>query len=225
MLPSIYIEDSIASLCPNLQIGLIHATVSNSPTSPALWEEIDAACNTIKQQYQLLDINKRPAIAATRKLYHALGKDPNRYRVASEALCRRAVKGLGLYQINTLVDLINLVSLKSGYPISGLDADKIKGNSLKMGVGKTGEAFSGIGRGLLNIEGIPVYRDEMGGIATPTSDEERTKIDLSTTTVQININAFAPEMAMTETMDWCIDLLQKYSSANNIETDIYSIQK
>lgn len=27
-------------------------------------------------------------------------------------------------------------------------------------------------RGVLNIEGLPVYRDDKGGIGTPTSDEE-----------------------------------------------------
>ena len=28
---------------------------------------------------------------------------------------------------------------------------------------------------MLNIEGLPVYRDAVGGIGTPTSDNERTK--------------------------------------------------
>lgn len=223
MLPNIEIENRITELCPNMQIGLIKATVTNSQTPDALWEEINVACDKVKQKYMLLDINKRPAIAATRSLYRALGKDPNRYRVASEALCRRAVKGLGLYRINTLVDLINLVSLKSGYPISGLDAQKLTGNSLRMGIGQHDEQFNGIGRGRLNIEGIPVYRDDMGGVATPTSDEERTKIEINTTSVQININAFAPDMPLTDTIDMSISLLQKYCMAKEIEIDIYQI--
>lgn len=223
MLPNIEIENRITELCPDMQIGLIKATVTNSQTPDALWEEINVACDEVKQKYMLLDINKRPAIAATRSLYRALGKDPNRYRVASEALCRRAVKGLGLYRINTLVDLINLVSLKSGYPISGLDAQKLTGNSLRMGIGQHDEQFNGIGRGRLNIEGIPVYRDDMGGVATPTSDEERTKIEINTTSVQININAFAPDMPLTDTIYMSISLLQKYCMAKEIEIDIYQI--
>ena len=87
-----------------------------------------------------------------------------------------------------------------------------------MDIGNAGEIFNGIGRGPLNIDGLPVYRDNTGGVATPTSDEERTKIDISTTTIQININAFAPEMPMTETIDWSISLLEKYCNATNIET-------
>ena len=39
-----------------------------------------------------------------------------------------------------------------------------------LGIGKSGEPYEGIGRGELNIEGMPVYRDAMGGIGTPTSD-------------------------------------------------------
>ncbi len=221
MLPNIEIENRITALCPDMQIGLIRASVTNSETPDSLWNEISTVCDEIKSRYQLLDINKRPAIAATRSLYKAFGKDPNRYRVASEALCRRAVKGLGLYRINTLVDLINLVSLISGYPISGLDADKLAGNSLKMGIGQHDEQFNGIGRGRLNIEGIPIYRDDLGGVATPTSDEERSKIDISTTTVQININAFAPDMPLKDTIDMSVSLLQQYCMAKNIEINIY----
>lgn len=40
------------------------------------------------------------------------------------------MRGLELYQIDTLVDLINLVSLRSGIFHGGFDADKIQGDSL-----------------------------------------------------------------------------------------------
>jgi DNA/RNA-binding domain of Phe-tRNA-synthetase-like protein len=220
VLPDIKIDERIRQICPAMHIGLIRAEVVNSETSASLWQEIEAAAEGIKSRYELLEINKRPAIAVTRSLYKALGKDPNRYRVSSEALCRRVIRGLGLYRIDTLVDMINLVSMKSGYAISGLDADKISGNVLRLGVGEDGERYEGIGRGLLNICGIPVYRDEKGGIATPTSDEERTKITLDTKSIQMNINAFGEEMPIGEAVSWSVELLQKYAHAQNIETSI-----
>ena len=117
-----------------MKIGLVRAKVVNTPTSDELWAELEHAAEGIKQQYELLAINSRPAVAATRKLYRHLGKDPNRYRVASEALCRRVIRGLGLYRLTTLVDLINLVSMVSGYAISGLDADRLVGDTLHFGV-------------------------------------------------------------------------------------------
>lgn len=206
-----------------MRIGLIRAKVTNCDTSPELWAEIEREAAAVIEKYELLEINKRPAVAQTRALYRALGKDPNRYRVASEALCRRVIRGLGLYRIDTLVDLINLVSMKSGYPISGLDADKLVGDTLTMGVGEEGEEYNGIGRGLLNISGMPVYRDAVSGVATPTSDEERTKITLDTHTLQMNINGFGAEMPMEEAVEWSVELLHKYADATEIETTIVNI--
>ena len=220
MLPKIIIDERIKKACPGMRVGLIRAKVTNCETSPELWAELERESEAVIAKYELLEINKRPAVAQTRALYRALGKDPNRYRVASEALCRRVIRGLGLYRIDTLVDLINLVSMKSGYPISGLDADKLVGDTLTMGVGEEGEEYNGIGRGLLNISGMPVYRDEVSGVATPTSDEERTKITLDTCTLQMNINGFGEEMPMEETVAWSVELLRKYAGATEVETEI-----
>lgn len=215
------IDQRILDACPKCRIGLISATVINEPTCDALWEEIEAAASEIKERYELLEINQRPAIAGTRHLYKALGKDPSRYRVSSEALCRRIIRGLGIYRLTTLIDVVNLVSIKSGYAISGLDGNAIAGDTLTMSVGTAQDVYNGIGRGLLNIEGMPVYRDAMGPIATPTSDEERTKFTEQTVKAQININAFAPEMPLEEAVDWMTSLLQKYAHATNVETSIY----
>ena len=109
-----------------------------------------------------------------------------------------------------------------GYAISGLDFDKIEGDTLTLGVGEAGEVYNGIGRGALNIENMPVYRDAIGGVATPTSDEERTKFTPETTTVQININGYGPEMDMEETVNLMVDLLKRYAQATNIQTSIVS---
>ena len=220
MIPSVIIDKRIVDVCPGMRVGLIRANVQNTPTGDELWQELELAARDVVSRYELLEINKRPAVAATRRVYKHFGKDPNRYRVASEALCRRLIRGLGIYRLTTLVDLINLVSIRSGYPISALDADKLEGDSLSLGIGEEGEHYEGIGRGQLNIAGMPVYRDAKGGVATPTSDEERTKITELTTRVQININGYAEEMPMDECVDWVVILLKKYAMATDIETQI-----
>ena len=220
MIPSVIIDKRIVDVCPGMRVGLIRANVQNTPTGDELWQELELAARDVVRRYELLEINKRPAVAATRRVYKHFGKDPNRYRVASEALCRRLIRGLGIYRLTTLVDLINLVSIRSGYPISALDADKLEGDSLSLGIGEEGEYYEGIGRGQLNIAGMPVYRDAKGGVATPTSDEERTKITELTTRVQININGYAEEMPMAECVDWVVTLLKKYAMATDIETQI-----
>ena len=62
--------------------------------------------------------------------------------------------------------------------------------SLSLGAGREGEPFEAIGRGILNIAHMPVYRDAIGGIGTPTSDNERTKIDLDTRRLLMCINIY-----------------------------------
>lgn len=217
----IVIEEKIRESCPTARIAMIRANVSNSETSEQLWQEIEQMEIKIRESYELSWINKRPAIAATRNLYKHCGKDPNRYRVSSEALCRRVVRGLGVYRINTLVDLINLVSMGSGYSIGGFDADKIVGDVVSLGVGRADEHFEGIGRGVLNVEGLPLYRDSVGGIGSPTSDEERTKLTLDTKNIQVQINAFADEMPLETTVDWTVSLLERYASGQNFEIEYF----
>ena len=75
-----------------------------------------------------------------------------------------------LYQIDTLVDLINLMSIYCGHSINGFDRDKIQGDELVFGIGKANEPYEGIGKGELNIEGLPVYRDALGAMGSTTSD-------------------------------------------------------
>ena len=194
----ISISDKIQNSCPDYQAGIIEAHVHNTKYSNLLWKEITQETEQIKKLYTLSEINKRLTIQATRQAYKTFGKDPNRYRPSAEALCRRIVKETELYQISTLVDLINLVSIKSGFSIGGFDADKIDGN-LTLGIGHKEEIFNAIGRGLLNIDGLPVYRDKKGPIGTPTS-----------------INAYSCANLLPETIQYTIRLLTDYADATNI---------
>ena len=135
---------------------------------------------------------------------------------------RRILRELPLYKVDTLVDLINLVSIRSGYSIGGFDADKIAGGSLVLGVGREGEIYHGIGRGELNIAGLPVYRDAVGGVGTPTSDEERTKIGLDTTHLLMIINGYSGLEAAGK---YAVGLLSKYVSAINMEAELVTAKE
>lgn len=215
-------SQEIIEAAPELKVIQIEADVCNPPTSDLLWNEVLAESSRISSQYELSEINKRPAILANRAAYKTLGKEPNRYRPSSEALCRRAVNGKGLYRLTTLVDIINLVSMASGYSIGGFDADKIEGDLLCLGVGEEGEIFHGIGRGLLNIHCLPVYRDEKGGIGTPTSDEERTKLTETTTRLLMLVNMYGTEMLPEDVVGLTERLLRDFASAKDIRVQFLS---
>lgn len=220
----IILENDILSVAPTLKVIKVEASVINPPTSDLLWQELLAEGERIKSTFEMAMINKRPGIAATRQAYKALGKEPNRYRPSSEALCRRLVKGMELYRTLTLIDLINLLSVRSGYSIGGFDLDKIQGDTLRLGAGREGEKFEAIGRGLLNIESLPIYRDEVGGIGTPTSDEERTKLSENTSRLLMCINIYGEELSIEGTINLTTDLLSRHASATDINIEIISAQ-
>lgn len=217
----ITISDQIKDACPDFQLAAIACEVIKNEFSKELWQEIDTFCTQFIASHKIEEINHRPPIYATRQTYKKLGKDPNRYRPSAEALCRRLLKGQELYRINTLVDLINLVSLKTGYSIGGFNDEEIQGD-LVLGVGEPNEKFEAIGRGLLNIEGLPVYRDTVGGIGTPTSDEERTKISTHTTRLLMLINGYSGNEGLQEAADYSARLLKKYANAEKVEICLFS---
>lgn len=208
------ISDEIRKACPQFRGLAILADVHNTAYCEPLWQEIEHFTQEYRQRYTTESIKTMRPIQATREAYKRCGKDPSRYRPSAEALCRRILKGSPLYQIDTLVDLINVVSIASGYSIGGFDADKIEGDTLTLGIGRAGEPYEGIGRGELNIEGIPVYRDARGGIGTPTSDNERTKLTLQTTRLLTIINGYSGEEGLREAGDYMQELLRRYAGSD-----------
>lgn len=219
---TISISSELRSRCPEYRGAAVFAAVTNTPFCEGLWQEIDAFTEELRASATPDTIKLQPVVAATREAYRRLGKDPSRYRPSAEALRRRLLRGLSLYRIDTLVDLINLVSLRTGYSIGGFDADKIQGNVLCLGVGRAGEPFEGIGRGLLNIEGLPVYRDVVGGIGTPTSDNERTKMDLNTSHILAIINGYDGDgQRLREAAEMTQDLLRRYAGSDGGEVCYY----
>lgn len=218
----IIVSEEIETVCPTFVGACVEAQVENSAYCQELWDEINALGEKYKQTLTTESLKEISGIAATRKVYRACDKDPSRYRPASEALIRRMLQGKKLYQIDTLVDLVNLASIAYGYSIGGFDADKFEGDTLTLGVGKAGEPYEGIGRGMINIEGLPVYRDAKGGVGTPTSDNERTKMTIGTTHLVVLINGYdGNEERVKANAEYIQELLKKYSNSDGGSYFIY----
>ena len=213
----IIVSEEIKRACSQFAGIAIAATVKNTPYCEALWQKIDEFTKYYREKYSVDSIKDVPTIHATREMYKKCGKDPSRYRPSGEALCRRILRGIPLYQIDTLVDLINLVSIRYGYSIGGFDADKFEGDALTLGIGKAGEPYEGIGRGTLNIEGMPVYRDAVGGVGTPTSDHERTKLNLDTVHLFTIINGYSGKEGLVEAAEYMVSLLVEFASAKDVQ--------
>lgn len=218
----INVSQEIESVCPEFVGACVEAQVVNTPYCEELWQEIKALGERFRNELTTESLKDMTSIAATRRVYKACGKDPSRYRPASEALIRRMLQGKELYQRDTLVDLVNLASIAYGYSIGGFDADKFVGNTLTLGIGREGEPYEGIGRGLLNICGLPVYRDAEGGVGTPTSDNERTKMTIDTRHLVVLINGYdGNEQRVRKNAEYIQQLLRKYCQSDGGSYFIY----
>lgn len=215
----ISIEPHLLDTLPDYTVIYLECNVINSPSTPFVTESLTRAGQHIAQSIGLDCIKKIPAIAATRNAYKILGKDPNRYRPSQEQLARRIVRGLGLYNVSTLVDAGNLFSLRTGWSIGIFDRDLIEGDKLLIGIGSDSEPYQGIGRGDLNICNLPVVRDSKGGIGTPTSDNERTKTSLDTRRISATVHIFDKSIADLEVITAQLKhLLTEHCYATRIET-------
>lgn len=214
---TIKVSEEFKNVCPGFKGAAVFAAVKNTLFSDELWKKIDVFTSDYRCRYSTDSIKEMRNIQATRQAYKRCGKDPSRYRPAAEALCRRILRNIPLYQIDTLVDSINLVSIATGYSIGGFDAANIQGGLITLGIGKAGEPYEGIGRGILNIEGLPVYRDAEGGIGTPTSDHERTKITLGTTRLLTIINGYDGSEGLPEAVAFMQSLLKEFAGSDGGE--------
>ena len=219
---NIIVSDEIASVCPEFVGAAVEARVKNTPFCQELWDEIHLLENRFRETLTTDSLKDMPSIAATRRVYKACGKDPSRYRPASEQLIRRMLQGKELYQIDTLVDLVNLASIAYGYSIGGFDSDKFVGDTLTLGIGREGEPYEGIGRGPLNIAGLPVYRDAQGGVGTPTSDNERTKMTMETTHLVVLVNGYdGNRERVMENAQYLKQLIERFASGSDCSITLY----
>ena len=190
---NVTVSPEIASVCPDFVGACLDAQVQNSPYSEALWEEIHQLENHFRDTLTTESLKEISSIAATRRVYKACGKDPSRYRPASEQLIRRMLQGKELYQIDTLVDLVNLASIAFGYSIGGFDADHFVGDT-----------------------------DAQGGVGTPTSDHERTKMTLDTTHLVVLINGYdGNRERVIANAEFIQGLLRKYCQSDGGTITLY----
>ncbi len=209
----ITLSKEIKQNCPEFRGAAVFAEVTNTPYCEGLWQEIATFTQELRTRETADSIKHQPVIAATREAYKRCGKDPSRYRPSAEALRRRLLRGLELYQIDTLVDLINLVSLRTGHSIGGFAAEDIQESAREGGMGRAEDWSEGRGRGVLKIEGPPAPRDRMGGTAPPPSDPNRTKKKLKPRHILAIVNGYNGQEGLKEAAEMILELLEKYASS------------
>lgn len=172
-------------------LGLEAMTVREA--DEALAAELEAYGRELRQRYGASRFDDAWAAARTqvedaRTLYKALGLDPTKTRPSNEALLRRVLKGEALYRVNTLVDALNLCSLRFQLPFGLYDLDQVA-PPVVLRRGVAGEGYEGIRKAQINVAGRPVLSDAHGPFGNPTSDSARTMITPRTRRALVTVYA------------------------------------
>jgi DNA/RNA-binding domain of Phe-tRNA-synthetase-like protein len=183
------LDESLRARIPGVTFGMVTINgVIVRERDNRLWEQVETLGRQLEREFALEKLSEYGQIAAVRGLQKSFGFDPTRYRPSSEALLRRVLKGQGLYQINTAVDVNNLCSLEFLLPMCTYDLRHVKGQVV-VRVGEPGEEYPGIGRQTFQITNKIIIADQSGVMGSTVSDSERTKVTAETTDILLAIYA------------------------------------
>lgn len=210
----VLLKEAIPAYC----CAALSFEVNVLPTTDELRKEVAALAREVMENLTLETLLKKPRIAVARNGYKALGKDPSRYRLATESLLRRLIKGNGLYEVNNIVDIGNILSVRTQRSVAVLDEEQIEGHVL-IRIGRD-EPYVGIGRGAINVSNIPVYCDHIGPFGSPTSDTLRTCIKPSTQKVLLFIMSFDGINGLKEDIQLAKELFKKYADVSDFSVKI-----
>lgn len=211
------IQPDLVRVAPNLTLGVLIYETRVAKGDEALSARISEEAEKIRTEIEPGMLTARPQISALREVYRSLGRDPGRYRGSAEALLRRALSGKDLYEVNTVVDVNNLISLHTTASVGSYDLDRIQGR-VGFGVGGPDHSYRAIGKGLFRLEGLPVFHDETGPFGSPTSDSERTMIRESTTRAMTVVISFAGDAEMGQSLRFAAEALGAHAAALSITT-------
>ena len=216
---NITIDPQLKKVWQQAALGCVQCRVVVQPSSRQLLEAIDVVCRRLMDSMSIEQIKTREHIAQTRACCKALGKDVKRYRNSAEALNRRVLQGKGLYQINNVVEVNNLLSLDTGYSLGSYDLEKLEGDIVWKPAGE-GVHYQGIGKEAVNIEFLPVLSDRQGFFGNPNSDSTRAMITPQTTQLLMCVFGFGGAQPLQPMLEQMCDAVQTYCQATELETAV-----
>ena len=216
---NITIDPQLKKVWQQAALGCVQCRVVVQPSSRQLLEAIDVVCRRLMDSMSIEQIKSREHIAQTRACCKAMGKDVKRYRNSAEALNRRVLQGKGLYQINNVVEVNNLLSLDTGYSLGSYDLERLEGDIVWKPAGE-GVHYQGIGKEAVNIEFLPVLSDRQGFFGNPNSDSTRAMITPQTTQLLMCVFGFGGAQPLQPMLEQMCDALQTYCQATELETAV-----
>lgn len=212
------IDTQLLKTYADIRLGLMRFNVVVKESDAAFWAYMD---KEVLPQVQTAINGKEwseiPGIRGSRAAYKAFGRNPSRYRVSSEALIRRIRRGDELYHVNSVVDVNNLISVKSGLSVGSYDLEKISG-AITLRKAVQGEGYTGIGKDFLDMENMLVLADNEGIFGSSMSDSTRAMVTESTKDVLVVIYCFEKDIDLDALLEEGKKAFEQFAKAANIET-------
>ena len=195
------IEKPVWDLFPELSVGIVVA--KGVDNSDAKEEELKAeltaaleAANEEAKKYLTSDvISENEVVSVWRKAYQQF-KTKKGVRCSIEALLKRASKGNAVSNINPLVDIYNVISLKYALPCGGEDMDKFVGDLRLTQTVDGGDEFLALGdkENDNTLPGEVCYLDDAGAVCRCFNwrDGIRTMLTENTTNAFLIIECVDP---------------------------------
>jgi len=213
----IKIDPELLQTYSAIRLGCLTYRVHVEDRNPALWNFIEET--VIPRISRLPDsgsITEMEGIRSSREAYKTFGRSPSHYRVSSESLIRRIYRGKGLYEVNTVVDTNNLVSIETALSVGSYDIARISG-PVTLTVGKTGDGYEGIGKDFIDMENMLLVTDDLGPFGSTTSDSRRAMVTKETREVLTLIYCFSESMDIDSILDRASELFSGYAAARDMK--------
>ena len=131
-------------------------------------------------------------------------------------MIRRVRRGDELYHINSVVDVNNLISVKSGLSVGSYDLGQIHG-AIKLRKAEHGEGYTGIGKDFLDMENMLVLADDDGIFGSSMSDSTRAMVTENAEDILGVIYCFENNIDLDALLSEARNAFERFAAAENID--------
>lgn len=216
-------HSSILDRFPTITGGVILAKqVSNSSTPESLQIAYHDEQQAVLQRIGTTPLSQIESLAAWRNAFRRFGLDPTQYRSAAEALLRRLTKKGDIPNVNMLVDIGNLVSIRYALPVAVFDTRELRG-PVTVRFSDGSERYTPLGEaGITHPEpGDVIFSDETGLVIARRwcwrqSEESAARNDTTNTIITIEAHHAAGHAGIEAALRDLLELLHQYSGGEFI---------
>ena len=216
----IKIDNTLFDNYQDIRLGCIRFKAVIGESDEAFWEYMNnEVLPKVRENIAGKEWGEIPGVRGSRSAYKAFGRNPGRYRVSSEALLRRVKRGDELYHINSVVDVNNLISVKSGLSAGSYDIERING-PIVFRKAEAGEGYTGIGKSFIDMENMLVLADDDGIFGSSMSDSTRAMVTEKTKDVLTVIYCFDKDTDLLALLAEGCRSFEQFANASDIECRI-----